>query len=71
MRSQTISLFFLVPMQNNHVIRGLFPDLDSFFRLDEIFWPYGVVDLAREFGISARRVNRLIRRYLNRGQEIT
>ncbi|MHB8627040.1 MAG: helix-turn-helix domain-containing protein [Aggregatilineales bacterium] len=27
-----------------------------------------VVDLAREFGISVRRVNRLIRRYLNRGQ---
>ncbi len=26
------------------------------------------VDLAREFGISVRRVNRLIRRYLNRGQ---
>ncbi len=27
------------------------------------------VDLAREFGISVRRVNRLIRRYLDRGQE--
>lgn len=27
------------------------------------------VDLAREFGISVRRVNRLIRRYLNRGQQ--
>ena len=27
------------------------------------------VDLAREFGISVRRVNRLIRRYLARGQE--
>ncbi len=26
-------------------------------------------DLAREFGISVRRVNRLIRRYLNRGQQ--
>ncbi len=26
------------------------------------------VDLAREFGISVRRVNRLIRRYFNRGQ---
>ncbi len=25
------------------------------------------VDLAREFGISVRRVNRLIRRYLDRG----
>jgi Mor family transcriptional regulator len=27
------------------------------------------VDLAKEFGISVRRVNRLIRRYLDRGQE--
>lgn len=27
------------------------------------------VDLAEEFGISVRRVNRLIRRYLDRGQE--
>ncbi len=27
------------------------------------------VDFAKEFGISARRVNRLIRRYLNRRQE--
>jgi Helix-turn-helix domain len=27
------------------------------------------IDLAREFGISVRRVNRLIRRYLDRGQE--
>ncbi len=27
------------------------------------------VDLAREFGISVRRVNRLIRRYLNRRQQ--
>ena len=26
------------------------------------------VDLAQEFGISVRRVNRLVRRYLNRGQ---
>ena len=26
-------------------------------------------ELAREFGISVRRVNRLIRRYLNRGQQ--
>jgi hypothetical protein len=26
-------------------------------------------DLAREFGISVRRVNRLIRRYLDRGHE--
>jgi DNA-binding CsgD family transcriptional regulator len=26
------------------------------------------VDLAQEFGISVRRVNRLIRRYLDRGQ---
>ncbi len=26
------------------------------------------VDLATEFGISVRRVNKLIRRYLNRGQ---
>jgi hypothetical protein len=26
-------------------------------------------DLAKEFGISIRRVNRLIHRYLNRGQE--
>jgi Mor family transcriptional regulator len=26
-------------------------------------------DLAREFGISVRRVNRLIRRYLHRRQE--
>ncbi len=26
------------------------------------------VDLAKEFGISVRRVNRLIRRYLDRGQ---
>jgi DNA-directed RNA polymerase specialized sigma24 family protein len=28
-----------------------------------------VADLATEFGISIRRVNRLIHRYLNRGQE--
>ncbi|MHB8624834.1 MAG: helix-turn-helix domain-containing protein [Aggregatilineales bacterium] len=38
----------------------------------EIFTRYmtgeRAVDLAREFGISVRRVNRLIRRYLNRGQ---
>jgi Mor family transcriptional regulator len=27
------------------------------------------IDLASEFRISVRRVNRLIRRYLNRGQE--
>jgi Mor family transcriptional regulator len=27
------------------------------------------VDLAKEFGISVRRVNRLIRRHLDRGQE--
>ena len=27
------------------------------------------VDLAKEFGISVRRVNRLIRRYFDRGQE--
>ena len=27
------------------------------------------VDLAKEFGISVRRVNRLIRRYLDRGQQ--
>ncbi len=27
------------------------------------------IDLAREFGISARRVTRLIRRNLNRGQQ--
>jgi hypothetical protein len=27
------------------------------------------VDLARKFGISVRRVNRLIRRYLDRGQQ--
>jgi Mor family transcriptional regulator len=27
------------------------------------------VDLAKEFGISVRRVNKLIRRYLDRGQE--
>ncbi len=27
------------------------------------------VDLAREFGISVRRVNRLIRRHLNRGHQ--
>ena len=26
------------------------------------------VDLAKEFGISVRRVNRLIRRYVDRGQ---
>ncbi len=26
-------------------------------------------DIAQEFGISVRRVNRLIRRYLDRGQE--
>ncbi len=26
------------------------------------------VDLAKEFGISVRRVNRLIRRYLDRGE---
>ena len=28
-----------------------------------------VVDLASEFGISVRRVNRLVRRYLDRGQQ--
>ena len=27
------------------------------------------IDLAKEFGISVRRVNRLIRRYLNRGRQ--
>jgi hypothetical protein len=27
------------------------------------------VDLAKEFGITVRRVNRLIRRYLDRGHE--
>ncbi len=27
------------------------------------------IDLAKEFGITVRRVNRLIRRYLGRGQE--
>jgi Helix-turn-helix domain len=27
------------------------------------------IDLAREFGISVRRINRIIRRYLNRGQQ--
>jgi DNA-directed RNA polymerase specialized sigma24 family protein len=26
-------------------------------------------DIAQNFGISVRRVNRLIRRYLNRGQQ--
>ena len=42
-------------------------------RNHEIFQRYmegeRAVDLAREFGISVRRVNRLIRRYLDRGHE--
>ncbi len=42
-------------------------------RNQEIFRRYmdgkRAVDLAKEFGISVRRVNRLIRRYLNRGQQ--
>jgi Mor family transcriptional regulator len=41
------------------------------WRNQEIFARYmsgeRTVDLAREFGISVRRVNRLIRRYLNGG----
>ena len=42
------------------------------WRNQEIFRRYmageRAVDLAREFGLSVRRVNRLIRRYLDRGQ---
>jgi Mor family transcriptional regulator len=43
------------------------------WRNQEIFRRYmdgeRAIDLARAFGISIRRVNRLIRRYLNRGQQ--
>ncbi len=43
------------------------------WRNQEIFRRYMAgecaIDLAREFGISVRRVNRLICRYLNRGHQ--
>ena len=46
--------------------------LEKEWRNQEIFRRYMAgersIDLAREFGISVRRVNRLIRRYLDRGQ---
>jgi len=50
----------------------MIPEKDQ--RIQEIFARYmageRAVDLAREFGISVRRVNRLIRRYLDRGQKL-
>jgi Mor family transcriptional regulator len=51
-------------------VSDLIPEKEQ--RNREIYHRYMVgeraVNLAREFGISVRRVNRLIRRYLNRGQ---
>ncbi len=50
-------------------VSDMIPEKDQ--RNQEIFTRYTAgeraVDLAREFGISVRRVNRLIRRYLDRG----
>jgi Mor family transcriptional regulator len=50
-------------------VNDMIPEKDQ--RNQEIFARYmageRAVDLAREFGISVRRVNRLIRRYLYRG----
>ncbi len=52
-------------------VRDMIPEKE--WRNQEIVRRYlageRAVDLAKEFGISVRRVNRLIRRYLDRGQE--
>jgi len=51
-------------------VSNMIPEKDQ--RNREIYHRYmageRAVDLARDFGISIRRVNRLIRRYLDRGQ---
>jgi Mor family transcriptional regulator len=57
-------------IEANTPVSDMIPEKDR--RNREIYARYmsgeRAVDLAREFGISVRRVNRLIRRYLNRGQ---
>jgi hypothetical protein len=57
-------------IEANTPVSDMIPEKEP--RNREIFTRYmtgeRAVDLALEFGISVRRVNRLIRRYINRGQ---
>jgi Mor family transcriptional regulator len=68
---QMLAQLYRGMIESNVPVSDMIPEKDQ--RNQEIFTRYTAgeraVDLAREFEISVRRVNRLIRRYLDRGQE--
>ena len=66
---QVLAQLYRGMIESDSPMSDMIPEKDQ--RNQEIFARYmageRAVDLAWDFGISARRVNRLIRRYLDRG----
>ena len=68
---QVLTQLYRGMIEVNTPVSDMIPEKDQ--RNQEIYKRYlageRAFDLAREFGISVRRVNRLIRRFLDRGYE--